>query len=559
MMCQELTIAWNGGKRRNVNITMKQQYNNSSTGALLSMRSIINLCLWFMLLPIFAGCATEMGPVTIQHERTPSQSDVSSLSSNNSRANDSRREESDKTIAAMVELLKKKNLIDADEAALVTGQSETANNNAAMPADISAALEEMKKNIQEQVRSEVMNDLLREVWKINSAMTEKDKRLRFYGDIRLRYEKDRFDKNNADFAQPSNPSLLMNTKVDADRFKYRVRFGADAIVDKDVDAIIRLSTGSTSNPVSTNTTMGDSMNKDAVLFDLAYLKWLPWKFLTLYGGRMPNPWLSSDLAWAKDLNFEGLVLQARAPIVESWSTFLTTGAFPLQQYDFTQHGKWLMAGQLGVDRKSHKDTGVKIGVAYYNFKNITGVANDPNNPGATDWTAPQFQQKGNTLFNISADPNVYKTALASEFRELNVTGTLDIGFWDPFHVIILGDYVKNIGFKKDDVAARTGNPEPAKQVEGYQYGMSIGYPAAYAAGQWKAYFYKKRVGADAVVDGFTDSDFHLGGTNATGWILGTDIGVAKNTWLALRWITADQINGPPLAIDVMQVDFNARF
>ena len=543
-----------------MNITTKRRnYNyDSATGAIASVRSIIGLSLWVMLLPIFIGCATELGPVTIQHERTPSQSDAA-LSGNNSRGNNQRKEESDKTIAAMVELLKKKNLIDADEAALVTGQSEIENKIAAVPSDIREALEEMKKNIQEQVRSEVTNDLMREIWKINWAMTEKDKRLRFSGDIRLRYEKDRFDKNNADFAQPSNPSQLMNSKVDADRFKYRVRFGAEAMVNERMDAIIRLASGSTTNPISTNATMGDSMNKDAVLFDSAYLKWRPEKWITLYGGRMPNPWFSSDLVWDSDLNFEGLALQARTPIAESWTPFLTAGAFPLLQYDFTQHGKWLMAGQLGLDRKSQKGVGFKIGAAYYNFKNITGVPNDPDYPGATDWTAPQYQQKGNTLLNISADPNVYKTALASEFKELNITGTLDIGFWDPFHIVFLGDYVKNLGFKKAEVAERTGNSNPAKQIEGYQYGMSVGYPAAYAAGQWKVYFFKKRLGADAVVDGFTDSDFHLGGTNTKGWILGTDVGLAKNTWLALRWMSADEISGPPLAIDVFQVDLNARF
>ena len=72
----------------------------------------------------------------------------------------------------------------------------------------------------------------------------------------------------------------------------------------------------------------------------------------------------------------------------------------------------------------------KLAVAFYDFENITGIANSPSNPGANNWTAPQFQQKGNTLFDI--DPSsAIKTAYASKFRELNVTGTLDIGYWDP--------------------------------------------------------------------------------------------------------------------------------
>jgi hypothetical protein len=301
------------------------------------------------------------------------------------------------------------------------------------------------------------------------------------------------------------------------------------------------------------------MNRDSVVFDLAFVKWQPWTSLILEGGRMPNPWLSSDLVWAKDLNFEGFALLAKSRSnTESWKPYFTTGAFPLQQNDFTQHGKWLLAGQIGLEKNSHAGVSTRIGAAYYNFKNITGVANAPGST-ANDWTAPLFQQKGNTLYDISGDPNVTKLALASEFKELNVIATLDVGFWDPVHVVFLGDYVKNLGFNKAAVAQRTGNPDPYEGVEGYQLGMSLGYPTVEESGQWKMYFYKKSLKADAVVDAFTDPDFHLGGTNAKGWIFGADIGLAKNYWLTAKWLTADEITGPPLAIDVLQIDFNAKF
>ncbi|MBI5237021.1 MAG: putative porin [Deltaproteobacteria bacterium] len=556
---------------------------------------------------IFFGCATVPRPVTIKHERAPSRTDAAV-------PDQQYRKESDgQSVAALVDLLKRKNMISADEAARFTEQSVTraaGEKGAAvasetndkeltekikrsvteelmkglqeqikkqvqeeLPGEIkesekertekitTSVTEELKKSLQEQVRREVQEELPREIKKVElaAAAPEWTRRIRFGGDIRLRYESDRFDKNNGDFAQPANPTQLMNTKIDQDYYRYRVRFGAEAQVNEQVDAVIRLSTGNTSNPVSTNTTLNDYMNKDSVLFDLAYLKWQPREFLTIYGGRMPNPWFSSDLVWDRDLNFEGLALSVRKPITESWVPFLTVGAFPLQQYDFSRKSKWLTAGQLGLERKSRKGIGARVGASYYNFRNITGVLNNPLNPGATDWTAPQFQQKGNTLFNISADPAVYKTALASEFKEFNLTGTLDIGLWDPYHIVLLGDYVKNLGFDKSDVARRTGNPNQPKQTAGYKIGMSVGYPTIQEAGQWKAYLHYRRLEADAVADAFTDSDFHLGGTNARGWILGGDYALSKNFWLTLRWLTANEISGPPLAIDVLQVDFTARF
>jgi hypothetical protein len=151
------------------------------------------------------------------------------------------------------------------------------------------------------------------------------------------------------------------------------------------------------------------------------------------------------------------------------------------------------------------------------------------------------------------------TAYASEFKELNLIGTVDIGFWDPVHVVFLGDFVQNLGFDKPDVARRTGIPNPPQRTVGFQLGLTVGHPAIQEFGKWKVYLLYKYLGADAVVDAFTDSDFHLGGTNAKGWILGADVGLLKNTWATLRWMSSNEINGPKLAIDVLQLDLNVRF
>jgi hypothetical protein len=355
----------------------------------------------------------------------------------------------------------------------------------------------------------------------------------------------------------------MNTTTRHDYFRYRARVGAEVPINDQVEAIIRLGTGNDTNPVSTTLTMGNYMERDTAYLDLAYIKWHPWNFLTFEGGRMPNPWFYSDLVWSPNLNFEGFAAGLNMPIGESWTTSLTVGAFPLQQNDFFERSKYLAAGQLVVERKQPKGISAKIGAAYYDFNNITGEANTTAYPDLNDWTVPLYMQKGNTLFNIAVSG--VKTALASEFRELNFTANLDIGLWDPVHVVFLGDYVRNLGFDLSDVEQRTGFPN-AGDIDGYQIGVAVGYPEIKEFGQWKAYLYYKYLGADAVVDAFTDYDFHLGGTDAKGWIFGADFGLAKNTWLSARWLTANEIHGNqadqfglPLAIDVLQVDLNVRF
>jgi hypothetical protein len=430
-----------------------------------------------------------------------------------------------------------------------------------------SANEEIKKDVQEQIKNQVQEEVSREIKELDlaSAVPEWIKNIRFGGDIRLRYEGDRFDKDNGYYFIPSTPTQLMDTTTDHDYFRYRVRVGVEVPVNNQVDAIIRLSTGNSTSPISTNDTMGDYMDRDSVYFDLAYIRWHPWKFLAFEGGRIPNPWFYSDLVWSPNLNFEGFALKLNEPITESLSSFLTIGAFPLQQDSLSSNSKYLTAGQLGLERKLEKGISWKIGAAYYCFSNITGEMNNPSYPDAMDWSAPLYMQKGNTIFNISTSG--YNFALASEFREFNVTANFDIGFWNPVHIIFLGDYVRNLGFNLSDVEQRTGLPN-AGDIDGYQVGVAVGYPEIKEFGQWKTYLYYKYLGADAVVDAYTDSDFHLGGTDAKGWIVGADLGLSKNFWLSARWLTSNEIHGNQLtqsgfggqlAIDVIQVDLNARF
>jgi hypothetical protein len=445
-----------------------------------------------------------------------------------------------------------------DEQKEVSATATTRIDDAQVDEIMDGVKEELKSDIHEQVYNQVKEMLRTDI----SDLPDWVKRIRFDGDVRLRYEHDQFDQNNGIYARPDTWQQ-MNTRTSHDYFRYRARVGAAVPVNDKVEAVIRLATGNDTNPTSTNSTMGDYMNRDRVYFDLAYLKLQPWSFLTFEGGRIPNPWFYSDLVWSPNLNFEGVALKFNQPLSEAWTTFLTVGAFPLQQDDFFSRSKYLAAGQLGLERKQPKGISAKIGTAYYDFHNITGEVNDPSYPTLKDWTAPLYQQKGNTLFNIAVSGT--KTALASDFRELNVTANLDIGFWDPVHVVFLGDYVRNLGFDMADVVQRTGFPN-AGDVDGYQIGVSVGYPKIQEFGQWKTYLYYKYLGADAVVDAFTDSDFHLGGTDAKGWIFGAELGLSRNMWLSTRWLTANEIHGNkgdqfglPLAIDVLQVDLNVRF
>jgi len=390
-------------------------------------------------------------------------------------------------------------------------------------------------------------------------------RFKFSGDIRLRYQGDFMGESNALLADPADPTSVLNTYEDRHRLRLRVRLNISAQINQDADVKLRLATGNLDDPVSTNSTMGGYFDSEHFSLDRAYLDWrlpiatekLSLKFL---GGRMANPWLSSDLLWDSDLNFEGLALQFNGNL-SSVGFFSTIGIFPLEEVEFSSQDKWLYAAQAGVQYRPVRNLSTKIALAYYHFTNVTGVSNSSYLTAENDFTKPGFQQKGNTLMDISPageDTDTLNLALAAEFHQLDLMGIVDLSIWDPIHLSFMFDVVKNLGFDRNEVSARAGETVPEADFA-YQVGMEVGYLKIQKFGDWSTALYYKYVEADAVLDAFCDSDFHLGGTNAKGWILSGQYGLAKNLWLVSKWVTTDEIKGVPFATDTVQLDLNGRF
>lgn len=487
----------------------------------------------------------------------------------------------DASLIALIDLLKEKGIISEAEAKQFAERLQRPENSTEsqdervitiIPADKEDEyLDRISKKVARKIETDVKEDVKDEI-RFEMAKEDREmgrdrsvpdwvRRIKWGGDIRLRYQKDFYDEDNALQVEPDDWSSLMNTRVDRERFRYRVRLSMKAEVNDQTEVGIRLATGNEDNPVSTNDTFGDMFNKDTVTFDQAYIKYAPIQEIELWGGRIPNPFFYTDLVWDNDVNFEGLAVKVDAPFNEKLSGFVTVGAFPLEEVEFSQDDKWLYAGQIGARFKPRSDLTYTLGVAYYDYENVTGELNDPSQPGLKDYTAPSFMQKGNSLFDIDPAAGSTLPALASEFEQLTLTGEIDIARFYPIHVILTGDYVKNLGFDKDDIAARQGrDPDDLPDTdEGYLVGITVGHEKVSKLGQWKTFLFYKHLEADAVLDAFTDSDFHAGGTDAKGWILGGEVGIGDNLWITSKWMSTDAIDGPPLAIDTFQIDMNAKF
>ena len=435
----------------------------------------------------------------------------------------------------------------------------------------------VKKELREDIKKDVMSSLN---YKAGERLGVPDwiDRMHWEGDLRLRYQHDGFASGNpspSDF-NSANFTNVSNTTEDQDRLRIRARLGVKAKVNDWLTAGVGLTTGSATDPISPNQTQGTNSAKYNFGLDRAYLKAEIKPWLNVVGGRFANPWLSTDLVWDPDLAFDGVAASFTPRINDNWSSFLTLGAFPLEQTEVHSNNgnpkaatnnaksKWMYGSQVGIKWTAPDLSTAKLGIALYEFKHVEGIRNTDFS-GAYDGTAPAFRTKGNTYFDITDGGNnnllTDTFGLASKFRELNLTGQLDIATFNPIHVMVTADYVRNIGFDAQEIATRT-SITPKKEVNGYQLKLAVGMPTTYRSNDWQAFASYKYLEADAVMDAYTDSDFYLGGTNAKGWILGTSYGIDKNTWLTARWFSADEITpraSSPLAIDVLMLDLNAKF
>lgn len=458
----------------------------------------------------------------------------------------------------------------------------------------------IKDEIRDQVRLGLKEDVSRDVlaqakterWGLPGSLPEWIGRIKISGDMRLREEGIYYADGNVqgDYRNISyinskgdlsldSPDSLLNTTDDRNRFRARFRLGLKAKVNDEVEIGARMVTGNQADPVSTNQTLGTYDNKWQNSFDLAYLKYSNLtKSLTFSGGRIENPFFSTDLVWDSDLTFEGAaaswwMLRSDSMDEEfrSFDPFITVGAFPLQEVE-RGDDKWLYAAQAGFQYDFNDQSKFTLAAAYYGYENMVGQRNALAET-TTNYTAPGYIQKGNTLFDITnnLDPNSTKVlfAHASDYKLVDLFLEYDIANFAPIHVITTLDYVKNLGFDKKDVAERIGG-DMDERTRGYQGKVAIGWPVISKARDWQVAFIYRYLERDAVPAEFTDSDFHGGGTDAKGYILKFDYGIADNTWLTLRWLSSNEIDGDTypdytalgsgkLGMDTLQLDLNAKF
>lgn len=483
--------------------------------------------------------------------------------------------------------------------------------------------DQVRAELKDEVIAGVKQDAKSEGWGIPASLPEWVAAINPSFDMRIRFADEFYGADNVgnepgigpydwlavnkngsgldNFANNHPSDAYLNTKKDRLRIRERFRLGFEAKIADGLKAGVRFATSNINNPVSNDQTLGNTGQSYDFAIDRAFLQYdfvdskgNDW--FTAYAGRTLNPFVSTDVVFDPDLSFEGVAGSFRyhfnqeEPTLRNYhapnptarfginqgqqtpdSVFLTLGVFPIQDVNFSVNDKWLYGAQLGADWLVFNESRFNIATSYYEYKNINARKN-PTFSHANDWTAPQFVQKGNSMVAIT-DANTLNGVcediagclfgLASEFKIFNATAMFDYAGFAPAHVLVTADYAKNLGFNRQRILSEFGNSYASTDLQertnAYQARVDVGHPEMKRWGDWSVNLAYRYVQRDAVLDAFTDSIFHQGGTDTKGWVLGAQYGLVKNTWLNLRWLSTDAIDGPKYSIDTLNLDLNARF
>lgn len=475
----------------------------------------------------------------------------------------------------------------------------------------------VRDQIRDEVKGQVMAQAKTEGWAAPNETPEWSKRIRVEGDMRVRNESRSYSGGNSNLeinwasindgsgydvnTNTNGQSVpLLNTLQDRrNLFRARARLGIFADITDQTKAGVRLASGSDDSPVSTTQTLGGGLGKKNVWLDQMWLSHQPTDWLTLTGGRFGNPFVSTDMLYSGDLNFDGIAAQFDKTLVnKDISLFGTLGLIPLEyssdnfpsKSDKKQasENKWLLGAQVGANWKLNTDNSLRGALAYYDFRNTEGQVSSPCalyagvESCSTDWSRPAFMQKGNTLMLLrdialnpmdpANTPQPQYVGLASEFQ------LVDLNFrWDTkvagYGLRLDANYIRNMAYDETKMFERARGRimnnygAVVDGVEGpfrsggnaYSLQATFGKPSPSLRGDWNVLVGYKRIEPDALPDGFNDSSFHQGGTNAKGYFLGGSYAIDKNAWFTGRWSATKQVFGAPLAIDTLQLEFNARF
>ena len=325
--------------------------------------------------------------------------------------------------------------------------------------------------------------------------------LQFYGDGRLRYEW-RSGQGTA-----SGSGKLDN--ADEDRFRYRLRFGVKGELTDKFTYGLRLETATKAN--SANVTMGGNAlsggpfaksGNNAIEVGQFWAQYRANDYLTLIGGKMENPFMTTSLVWDGDISPEGAA-EKLAYKTDKVDWFLTLGEFTYLntklQNTFGGSGSanevWLLGAQAGGKLKINKDVSLTLAPTVYTYINAYSSQ-------VGGGFAPAMTTNANNIVGLN-NLNVFELPVEFAFPVGRYPGKM----FGEFCVNLTGEQrAKTAGYlhNTDDVYA-------------YQVGASLGQ--AKKKGDWLVKAWWQHTELFALDPNLVDSDLFDGRLNMQGEVV----------------------------------------
>jgi len=332
------------------------------------------------------------------------------------------------------------------------------------------------------------------------------KNTKFSGDLRVRYQHESIE---------GNPNR--------DRGRIRARWGFKTQVNENTEIGLRLATG-VGEQTSTNQTFDNAFSEKNFWLDRAYVKYKFNENFSVVGGKMENPFISTDAIWDSDINPEGLAF-----IFKTNNGFvINSGIFPVKEIKDDPNDPYIYGIQIGFDGKIAERKLKLVGGLYYTL-NFIGKKQETVSPLYKD-------VKGNTL--DASGKYIY------EYRPFDI-----LFEFTPFEVgkqpvKIYADYFKNM---------YTG----VSKNTGYLFGLSIG--KLKEKNDWVLEYNYRRIDGDATLAIFADSDINGGGTDLKGHKISFGYQLNKNSSLGITYFIGEGIGSRTDKRNTLQLDYLVKF
>lgn len=317
---------------------------------------------------------------------------------------------------------------------------------------------------------------------VAAAPANASPRLKVSGDFRLRAQGDWSDDS------ARNRSSM----------QVRGRLGATWAASDRLTVGARLATGDADDPNSSDVQLSNWLDDLEVSLDMAYVRFDAGR-LSLYGGKMPQPFVRTDLVWDGDVNPQGLGATWQAPLATGGTVRANALAFLVDE-DAAGPDSRMFGGQFGYASPVDRTWAFDVHAAYYRY-GLGSLA------GA---------DSGDFRSNLRAPDGSY----LSDFHLANAMAGVTWTGLDPRWPLRLAvDYVKNLGARVD---ADTG------------YGVDLTLGRAAAPGDWRFTWGYSMAEADAVLAAFSQDNIGLG-TNYRLHALSVDYVPTPRTMLSAYW------------------------